>query len=95
MPNPKWDQHSILAELRRRGMTLTRLAEIHGLNASGFRRVWKYTNRKAEAAIASFLGVPVAELFPDRYPIRTSRVLSSKFQPGSASAEAIRLGKAA
>jgi Ner family transcriptional regulator len=95
MPHPKWDQHSILAELRRRGMTLTRLAEIHELNPGNFRRVWSATNRKAEAAIADFLGIPVAELFPDRYPIRTSRVLSSKYAPGSASAEAIKRGKAA
>lgn len=80
-----WDQHAIKAELHRRGMTLTRLAEINDLNPKTFRSVWARTHRKAETAIASFLGVPVEELFPTRYPIRSSRLLSSKFQAGSAS----------
>ena len=72
MPNPKWDRHAIVAEMHRRGMTLTGLAKIHGLNPNNFRKVWGCTHRKAEGAIASFLGVPVEQLFPDRYPIRTS-----------------------
>lgn len=85
MSKPKWDQHSILAELRRRGMTMTKLAEINGLNPGYFRQVWKRTIRKAEAAIASFLEIPVEQLFPDRYPIRSSRILSSKYDDAGAS----------
>lgn len=80
-----WDQHGIKAELHRRGMTLTRLAEINGLNPKTFRSVWARTHRKAEAAIAAFLEEPVEELFPERYPIRSSRLLSSKYDAGSAS----------
>lgn len=76
---PKWDQHSILAALRRRRMTLSELAVIHGYSAGYWRQVWTRTIRKAEAAIADFLGEPVEELFPDRYPIRTSRILDSKY----------------
>lgn len=85
MSKTKWDRHSIKAELHRQGMTLTRLAEMNDLNPNRFRTVWNSTHRKAEAAIAVFLKVPVEELFPDRYPIRSSRILSSKYERDAAS----------
>ncbi|QJR20642.1 transcriptional regulator [Pelagibacterium halotolerans] len=90
MAKQKWDRHSIKAELHRREMTLTGLAELNELNPNSFRGVWARTNRKAEAAIAEFLGVPVAELFPDRYPIRTTTILSSKYVAESESRKAAR-----
>ena len=95
MTNPEWDSHSIKAELHRRGMTLTRLAEIKGLNPNSFRAVWTRTHRKAEAAIAEFLDVPVARLFPDRYPIRSSSILHSKYDPVPASAKKAGAGRSA
>lgn len=85
MSKTKWDQHSILAELRRRGMTLGKLAEMNGLNPGSFRHVWSRTHRKAEAAIAEFLGTAVDELFPTRYPIRSASILSSKYDTPAAS----------
>lgn len=85
MTGKVWDKHAIKAELHRRGMTLTALAQREGLNPNSFRAVWARTHRKAEAALAGFLGVPVEELFPDRYPIRTSRILSTKYAGESAS----------
>ena len=75
---PAWDQHSIKAELHRRGMTLSALAETIGMKPNSFGHVWKHTNRKAEKAIADFLAVPVEQLFPDRYPITKARILSSR-----------------
>lgn len=84
MNHPVWDQHSIKAELHRRGMTLTRLAEMNNLNPNTFRAVWSRSVRPAEAAIAAFLGVPVAELFPDRYPIRSATILASKYSRSAA-----------
>lgn len=85
MTKMNWDQHSILAELRRRGMTLGKLAEMNGLNPGSFRHVWSRTHRKAEAAIATFLDIPVEELFPARYPIRSATILSSKYDAPAAS----------
>lgn len=85
MAKHAWDSHSIKAEMHRRGMTLTRLAELNDINPSIFRHVWKRTHRKAEAAIAAFLNVPVEQLFPDRYPVRSSSILSSKYERGGAS----------
>lgn len=85
MSKPKWDRFSIKAALHRSGMTITRLAEINELNPNQFRAVWSRTHRKAEAAIADFLGEPVEDLFPDRYPIRSSHILSSKYERTEAS----------
>jgi Ner family transcriptional regulator len=79
-PKTVWDQHSIKAALHRKGMTLTGLAELTRVNPNNFRAVWSRPNRKAEAAIADFLGVPVETLFPDRYPIKKARILSPEHQ---------------
>ncbi|MCY1705204.1 helix-turn-helix domain-containing protein [Pannonibacter sp. SL95] len=52
------------------------LAKLAGSTPAIFGHVWTRPVRKAEQAIADFLKVPVADLFPDRYPIRSSRILS-------------------
>ncbi len=75
----KWDRHAILGELRRRGMTLTRLAELNNVRPGGFRTIWKRENSKSEAIIAEFLDVPVEELFPDRYPKTTASILAPQY----------------
>lgn len=79
MGKRQWDQHEILAALRRKRMTLTRLAELNGKSAGGFRTIWKRENADNERIIAKFLGVPVEELFPDRYPKKTSTILSHEY----------------
>lgn len=75
----KWTKSEIKKCLEDRGMTLTALAELNNLNPNTFRAVWSRCVRPAQEAIAEFLGVPAAELFPDRYPIRKTRILSSKY----------------
>lgn len=82
---PKWDRHSIKAELHRRGMTMKALAVMEGITPGQFAHVWKRPVRRAENALAKFLGVPAKELFPDRYPIRTAHILSSKYEAQLAS----------
>lgn len=80
MAKPRqWDRHAILGELRRRGMTLTRLAELNNVSPGGFRTIWTRPNAKSEAIIAEFLGVPVEQLFADRYPKRAARVLAPEY----------------
>lgn len=77
----KWTKSEIKKQLEDRSMTLTGLAEINGLNPNTFRAVWSRTVRPAENALASFLNVPVEELFPDRYPIRKTRILDTSKYP--------------
>ncbi|WP_428429461.1 helix-turn-helix domain-containing protein [Pararhizobium sp.] len=79
----KWDRHSILGELRRRGMTLTKLAEMNDVSPGGFRTIWTRPNSNSEAIVANFLGIAVETLFPDRYPKRTARILSHEYTPES------------
>ena len=69
-----WTKPRIKCALEERGMTLTGLAELKGIN----RNVWKRPAPSAEKALSEFLGVPAAELFPDRYPRRRSRILSAE-----------------
>jgi len=79
------DWEDIKGALHRRKMTLTELGPIYGLDPSACRVAKSRTHRKAEAAIADFLGVPVEKLFPNRYPIRTARILDSKYDRKGAS----------
>ncbi|WP_160009850.1 helix-turn-helix domain-containing protein [Rhizobium sp. 18055] len=78
---PKWDRHAILGELRRRGMTLTRLAELNNVSPGGFRTIWTRPNSNSEAIISTFLEIPVEQLFPDRYPKSRNTVLAPEFDP--------------
>ncbi|MEO2038164.1 MAG: helix-turn-helix domain-containing protein [Martelella sp.] len=59
-----WDRHEILAEIRRRGMTLSGIAEDAGLEASACRHGIARRNRKGAVAIADALGIPFETLFP-------------------------------
>ena len=83
-----WDHHAIKAELHRQGITVTRLAELAGMKVNSFSHVWKRSVTKAEKAIADFLEIPAKDLWPDRYPKRTARILSSKFDKPAASQKA-------
>lgn len=89
MAKPSWDKHAILAELRRRNMTLTRLAERNGISPGGFRTVWSRQNKKAEQIIADFLDVPVQSLFPARYPKKTTTILSHEYASESTKGQTV------
>lgn len=73
-----WTKPRIKCALEERGMTLTGLADLKGINPSVMRNVWKRPAPSAEQALAEYLGVPAKELFPDRYPRRRSRILSAE-----------------
>ncbi|WJS05172.1 helix-turn-helix domain-containing protein [Roseibium aggregatum] len=88
VPLDGWDQHSIMAELHRQGMTLAKLAKAKNRRPGSFSHVWKRPVSIAEEAIAEFLKTPKEKLFPDRYPKRTARILDSKFEDYGASQKA-------
>ncbi|MEX2482084.1 MAG: helix-turn-helix domain-containing protein [Gammaproteobacteria bacterium] len=64
---PVWDRHAINAEVRRRGMTLTGIAKRAGLGENACRSGVLGGNRRGARAIATALGIPFRELFPDEY----------------------------
>lgn len=85
MTKPReWDRHLILGALRRKKMTLTRLAELNNVAPGGFRTIWVRPNARNEKIIADFLSVPVEELFRDRYPKRTTSILCPKYLSNTA-----------
>lgn len=61
----EWDEFAIKAEIRRRGMTLTTLANTAGLPPSSIRAAFLKPSIGANRAIAQFLGLSVQELWPD------------------------------
>lgn len=71
---PKWDRHSILAELKRRGTNLTRLALDAGLYESACRQALDGRSLAGAQVIAKTLGVTVEELWPDRYVRRRVQI---------------------
>jgi len=85
VPPDGWDRFSITAEIHRQGMTFGELAKGAGIQLKTFSQVWTRTNRKAESAIADFLEMKPDDLWPDRYPKRTARILSSKHDDYGAS----------
>ncbi|KEG17074.1 helix-turn-helix domain-containing protein [Bartonella bacilliformis] len=72
-----WDRHSILAELRRRNMTLAELAKAYQIPSSSVKNIWTRSNEKAERAIADFIGLPVEQIFSDRYPKSHNRIFKA------------------
>jgi len=74
---PKMDWLGIVAELHRRGMTLTELALRNGLPAGACRKARSIHHYPAQAAIAKFLGFKPEDLWPDRYPKGKPRILDT------------------
>lgn len=64
---PKWDRQAIIAEIHRRGTTLTELAETAGVYENACRLGISGRSRKGAEIIADFLGVDFSVLFPGMY----------------------------
>ena len=63
----KWDRAAIKTELLRQNKTLTGIAKDAGLYASACRQGIIGASRPGAEAIATALGVPFREMFPDSY----------------------------
>ena len=64
LPDVVWDRHTILAEIKRRGMSLSGIAQDAGLEGSACRHGIARRNRNGARAIADALGIPFDTLFP-------------------------------
>lgn len=65
----KWDRAAIKAELLRQGKTLTGIARDAGLYDSACRAGIIGASRPGAEAIATALGIPFREMFPDAYTL--------------------------
>lgn len=82
----RWDRHAIKAEVHRRGSTLVDIARRSGIEPSSTKVALRRTNRAGERAIAAFLGVEPAELWPERYRERVATLsfhTAAKSDPAS------------
>lgn len=66
-PDGVMDRHDINAAIRRKHLTLTKIALDAGLPENACRSGILGGNRKGARAIATALGVPFRTLFPDSY----------------------------
>ncbi len=82
---PVMDWPGVVAELHRRGMTLTGLACQNDLNPAVFRQVKNRTNYKAQQIVADFIGQKPENIWPSRYPKGKPRILDTKKYPPVAS----------
>jgi Ner family transcriptional regulator len=70
----KWDAPGILAAIKRKQSNLTELARSAGLNDSACRTSLTRAFPAADKVISDFLGVPLHELWPDRYEATGGRI---------------------
>lgn len=82
------DWPGVIAELHRRGMTLTELAKRNGLNPNVFRQVKSRTSYKVQKIIADFIGQKPEDIWPTRYPKGKPRILDTVKFPRVASQNA-------
>ncbi len=77
----RWDRHAIKAEIHRRGGTLIGIAHDAGIEPSSTRVALHRRNPAGEQAIAAFLGTDPADLWPERYTARITRVMTHTPEP--------------
>lgn len=82
---PVMDWPAVLAEIHRRGMTLTELAKRNGMNPPVFRQVKSRTNHKAQQIVADFIDQKPENIWPSRYPKGKPRILDTAKYPPVAS----------
>lgn len=84
MRKVRWDRHAIKAEIGRRGSSLIAIAREAGLEPSATRVALHRRHPAGEAAIAAFLAIDPAVLWPGRYPARITAPASSTAIAGEA-----------
>jgi Ner family transcriptional regulator len=69
-----WHPELIKAAIRMRGKTLSDLSLENGLDESAVRAALIRSQPQAEKVIAAYLGVPLQELWPERYDSEGLRI---------------------
>lgn len=62
-----WHAEDIKAAVRKKGTSLTALAQDNGLSESACRASLRRPQPAADKVISDFLGVPLCKLWPSRY----------------------------
>jgi Ner family transcriptional regulator len=67
MPNTGWHRADIVAAVRKKGSNLRQLSVANGLAESTLRAALLKPSRPSCRIIATFIGVPMHVLWPDRF----------------------------
>ncbi|TYC53816.1 transcriptional regulator [Rhodobacterales bacterium] len=78
---PTMDWEAIKAEVHRRGMTLTELSIQCGFHSSILRKVKSTTHYRGQSALAGFINCKPEDLWPERYPKKSSSILDTAKWP--------------
>lgn len=73
-PKKVWHKEDIKAAIRKKGLSLTALAITHSLPEASVRNALSRPLVSGEKAIASFLDVPLHELWPERWTKSGQRI---------------------
>lgn len=71
-----WHPQLIKAHIHMRGMTLKKLSLDNGLSESACRQALLRSQPAAERVISRFLGIPLHDLWPDRWDAEGLRIVS-------------------
>jgi len=63
MGKQTWTKARIKCALEEKGMTMSGLADLKGIDPGNFRAVWSRTVRPAEQALSEFIGVACGRAF--------------------------------
>lgn len=85
MARKRWDRFTIKAEVHRRKSTLTKIATDAKLDPSACRSALIRRHFAGEKALAAFLGLEPADLWPDRYETPSSGTQDSACRTGATS----------
>lgn len=66
-PSVDWHRADIKAALEKRGFSITRLAELHGIRPTTLAHTFDRPYPINERRIADVIGVPAHEIWPSRY----------------------------
>lgn len=73
--NLDWHPAVIICELKKQGLSLSRLARDNGYkSATPFTMALRQPYPKVEAIIANAVGVPARAIWPERYQMRKQRL---------------------
>jgi len=80
MREPALDWHGIVAEVRRRGFSMSELARVHGYHPSLFNHVKTKCHYQAQTIIAACIDKEVWELWPERYLTYKPQDISNRYR---------------
>lgn len=80
MSKTKFDWPGIIAEIKRRGFSLSELARENGYHPSTFVQVKNKCHYKAQSIIAACIDQDPRIIWPDRYLIKKPHVISNRYR---------------